>query len=852
MGNKENTVATEEAQRLWEREPSLWEAAQSETFSEPVPACNPQSRYAGAKYVNLDTPRLMARLWGPPERLTISLGKTDVWDRRRYFEPSLTLAQIKERIAKGDVPKHYPGFHYISWSAYDFPCSKPVGQIILFCPDLEGAAQPVAVSRLRDNTKTVEIEKGEARARLTYMAMMPRDLVVINAQLQGIRGEVAARLYRHQDINGWNTSVFASIRGDGTAEHVPGTLGDYDYEKDTDPDHGPFEAPGSGCDGDIFWIRQRFPAEKTFPEGFEYVMAATVLESEATIETAEGRTGLGTPPRMGQDELEILARGGRLHRRFVRGYKPIREAPGAAATAHLPRQTDLNFTLVVSIVTSTSELDPLAEAKRRLSVAGRKGFAGLVAENDAWYRALYDRREKGRIFHGSTDFAKTQAAEAFRSWTFAHQGVCDPDPIRFEMARTYTLLEQDYDFFHGMPCYDELFHTFVHVRNRSERLSYYYRLYNFWLSACMKNAREVFGLPGAALLLGYLPPIIPDEYAHSSGTWEFCMEIPAEVMKCLWDCFDYGGDELFLSETVYPALRQTAIFYANYAALGDDGKYHVIPTLSAEYWGWTANFEKNRDSTSALCMFKWLLDRAAQASEILGCDADLRDRWREIADNMAPYPTWDTPEGPIFTDVLGQNPIGVDYRTVFAAVYPCTLADEINLDSPEEQKEAMLRTMRYVKWSERGWGSSDVRFLIGAEKGVPPEEFVVTPVGCAPRTNIAGKLFTPEHLINSRSGRIHLFPAVPDDATAAFRDMQARGGFEVSAEIIKGKVTYVCLLSRRDIACRIMNPWTGRRIRVCEESSGKEVQHQVDTMQGECVVFRAEKGKAYTLVPVSS
>jgi len=36
-------------------------------------------------------------LWGPPGRLTLSLGKTDVWDRRRYeWEKPLTLAEIRE------------------------------------------------------------------------------------------------------------------------------------------------------------------------------------------------------------------------------------------------------------------------------------------------------------------------------------------------------------------------------------------------------------------------------------------------------------------------------------------------------------------------------------------------------------------------------------------------------------------------------------------------------------------------------------------------------------------------------------------------------------------------------------
>ena len=816
--------------RLWDREPSLWDAAGTVTRSHPVPSTDPQPEgtWSGGTAVDLSTPKLRIGLWGPPQQLTLSLGKTDVWDRRRYFEPPITLAEIKNRIAKDDVPPMTWPDYYLSWGAYDFPCSKPVGQIIVRCPDLEGVEQPTAAIRCDDGTATVEMARGRTKARLTYLAMMPRNLIAIHGDFQGLESGLSLRLYRHRDINGRNTSTFGALcsgwnkwGSEGFTERPTlAPLQGYDYEKDKDPDHAPLDPPTSGRDGKIFWIRQRIPAEKTFPDGFEYVMAGMVVGSQVSVETAEGERGLGTMPYLNRAQQEYVAAKKRQWFAWP-NYELIRNATGAAAFATLPVQQNLRFTFVISIVTSADVLNPLEEAKRRLRVAESKGFAGLVAENAAWYKALYHRREKGRIFQGNVEFAKTQAAEAFNSWTLAHHRVCSPDPYRYEMARKYTLLEQDWDPFHGMPAYDELYHTFVHVRNRSDRLSYYYGLVNFWLPACKKNAREVFGLPGAALLIGYLPPIIPDQYAHGTSTWEFCMEIPAQVLKCLWDCFDYGGDELFLSESVYPALRETAIFYAHYASLGDDGKYHVIPTVSAENWGWTRDFEKNRDSTSALCMFKWLLDRAAMAAEILGKDADLRERWREIAGNMAPYPTWATPEGPVFTDVLGQDPIGVKYRR-FAGGYPCDPADEINLDSTTEQKEMMLRTARLLK----GINVKRIPRLLAAEKGI-----------------------TSEQLINSRSGRIHLFPAVPDNATVGFRDMQARDGFEVSAECVEGKVTYVRIHSRRNITCQVMNPWPGKPVEARTEATQRKVSHTIDTHNGECIVFQAKKGEVYIIAP---
>jgi hypothetical protein len=87
-------AAAPAARRLWETEPSLWQMAQRETISQPVPPQDPQplggSFYASAP--NLSMEKLKISLWGPPDAVTLSLGKTDVWDRRCFQERPLTIA----------------------------------------------------------------------------------------------------------------------------------------------------------------------------------------------------------------------------------------------------------------------------------------------------------------------------------------------------------------------------------------------------------------------------------------------------------------------------------------------------------------------------------------------------------------------------------------------------------------------------------------------------------------------------------------------------------------------------------------------------------------------------------------
>ena len=644
--------------RLWDHQPSLWKVAQGVTISQPVPPSDPQpaGTWGGGTAPNLGTQELKISLWGPPSALTLSLGKTDVWDRRRIWEAPLTLRQIRYKVRQGEVALKY----YASSQAYDFPCPKPVGQVIISSADLESASQPAAITRCRDGATSVEIADGASKATLVYLPMMTGNVIAVKCDFKGLTKPVSVRLYRHRDTQVYGKSLSAYGGPD------PKPFAGYDYSKDKN--NGPMDPPTSGAEGPYFWIGQRLPAEKTFPDGFEYFLVGRIVGCAVNVETVDGRRGLGTLPRLSAEQKKKVDQHAPNSCQLP-SYEAIRRAEGSAATATVAFSPGAKFTLLVSVVTTAEAADPLAEAKRLLDSAAQKGFGELAAENVGWYKGLYQRREKGRVFTDSTAGIRGQVREVFRSWVCPHSSGCLPDPSRYEADAKYSYLEQDWAPWHGLPCYNELYYTATHVQNRSDRLRMWYKLVPYWLPACQKNAREVFGLPGAALLLGYLPPIKADEYPHCTGIWEFSMEIPAQVLKVLWDAYDYSGDEQFLAETVYPSLRETAIFYSHYATRGVDGYYHVIPTVSAEHWGWTKKFERNRDSASALCMFKWLLGAAADASEVLGRDADLRGKWREVAAKMAPYPTYETPEGIVFTDVRGVNPIGVEYN-FFAGFTP--------------------------------------------------------------------------------------------------------------------------------------------------------------------------------------
>jgi len=843
---------TNETRNGWllSAEPGLWQLAQETIVRQPlqrhpqIAACFPGASDRPA--IDLCTLKMRVSLWGPPDRLTLTLGKNDVWDRRRAWDPPYPMGRVwsgafaecnegepkEQAVQPCGYYSHYlhphGGYHdpYPGASAYLFPSPKPVGQAILLAPDFADGDAPEAETRCDDGTARLTLHSGGAELDATVLTMMTRHLIAWRVRASGLQHPLALRLYRHRDVS------------ETHHKKQPG----YDYAADA-AWNAPIEPPTSGAEGRFYWIRQRFPAEKTFPHGFEYVLVGLKPDQQSAVETVENQTCLGTPV----DDTALS--------KFFGGvtYAAENAAPGAAATLTLSPGS-VEQTLLMAIVTTAEAADPLEEARRRLLDAEALGFDGLLAENADWYREFYARREQGRIVIGDAALAKARIPSLMKSWRVPdnRQSQCWPtlpDPRAFEGDEVYPAMGHDNPWWHGAPCYNEIYETAVCVMNQNDRAEFYANLVEHWLDAARQNARDVFGLPGMFLAHGYHPPIKADAYTHCGTAWELCMEIPAQVMKPVWDIWDYGGDAAFLEQRVYPPLRELADFYAAYVSKGADDRYHVVPTVSAEHWGLTYRFARNRDSAAALSLFRWTFQRAAQAAEVLGRDADRRQRWLEVAEKLAPYPTADTNDGPVLTDVADVNPVGVAYN-FFGGAVPTLLADQIHLDSPPEAKELMLRTALTVG----GWRNRDVFHLLGAypalRKGVPapmffdakPDEPLDTPAKL-----LAAVTEEPERLLNSRSGRIHLFPCVPPGATIGFRDFQARGGFLLSAEMVNGRISVVAIAARRSTPCRFKNPWLGHQVRVVRAVDHGNVIVEPDPTFADGLTFDAQAGTGYLL-----
>jgi glycosyl hydrolase family 95 len=822
------SAATQSPTLPWEREIPLREAARSVVVEATLNPTNPMPDSGGfgnGAAMTINNLKMRTTIWGSPDRITVSLNKNNVWDRRLNVRSlsAPTLQEITEGVfaeankdcvgidTKSDTlrPKGYGylrkegGFYdpYRQPYEYPFPCMKPVGQIILGIDPLAGATAPQVTQSCANGVVKLQIAKDNATASLEYVLGMTNNTYAIRGNFAGINTPIWLRLYRHRD-----TAHMGYMSADGKTYTRPGTEADSAF-------NGPIEPPTSVKKGRYFWIHQKFPAEKTFPKGFEYVLMGVVATpGKIKLETVEGKTGLGTPP----PEAKIAA------------------AAGVAATATFTPEAHGKLEAFITIVTTMDGTDLLALAKERLTEAEAGGFDGIAQENAQWWNNFYDQRENGRVFHGTTGSDCSDDIRAiYRSYAESHGGGTKTDMRQFECSASYAMPERDVQLWTSAPCYNEIFTTSRFVRNWADSEDMWKQLAWHWMSAGKKNARDEFNLPGMFITHGYLPPVKPDIYVHTTITLEFCLGTMAQIIKPAWDEWDYGGDINFLHKECYPLMREMAIFYAAYAKKGDDGYYHVIPSMEEERWGFYPKFARNKDVTSSLCMFRWALTKAADAAELLGLDSDLRGHWREVAAQIVPYATWKTADGLEFAGQPDVEPTRLpDDHFGEPAMYPTLLADEINLDSPQEQKDMMLRTIQTLRTA----GVSGATALL---LGVSPE----TTGGRRRRNDDA------EMLLNSRGGRIHLFPVVSQTDEVAFHNFQARGSFLVSACKNTDGVYYIEIQSRRDIPCELMNPWPSKQVIVREIGKTESLPFQLDKSNGECLVFSTLAGHKYSVEP---
>jgi hypothetical protein len=99
-----------------------------------------------------------------------------------------------------------------------------------------------------------------------------------------------------------------------------------------------------------------------------------------------------------------------------------------------------------------------------------------------------------------------------------------------------------------------------------------------------------------------------------------------------------------------------------------------------------------------------------------------------------------------------------------------------------------------------------------------------------------------EHFLQSYTGVLRVFPAVPANFDGGFENLGAQGAFVVSAKRSQGRVESVSVRSLAGNLCTMTNPWRGRGVWVEDAATGKRIAAQETDGR---IRFKTEREHAY-------
>jgi hypothetical protein len=349
----------------------------------------------------------------------------------------------------------------------------------------------------------------------------------------------------------------------------------------------------------------------------------------------------------------------------------------------------------------------------------------------------------------------------------------------------------------------------------------------------------------------------------------------SELAIHAWWRYRHTGDREWLRSHAYPLLRGTVEFYRHLVKKEADGLYHLSGTHAHEdFWG-------VKDSIMDLAAIRGTAPLAIRASEILDVDAELRDQWRELLKNLAPYPMGSNPQakaltgGALADDIWAAGYLGeVDGQHNPEDVWltPVFPFEDWTLETRDATADRIVQRLldlapRHKSVLNGAGTNTAIRSPIAAIRAGRGEELPQIldryAAAFAPLLNGMSLFEGPtaasvEHLglltttlqdsllqsVSPRPGEpevIAVFPAWPKHWNGSFR-LLARGGFLVSSKFEAGAVRDIDIESRSGEECRLRNPW-GRSC-VVEEVDGSS-----RILEGDVLRFNTVPGSKYRIRP---
>ena len=364
----------------------------------------------------------------------------------------------------------------------------------------------------------------------------------------------------------------------------------------------------------------------------------------------------------------------------------------------------------VAIVTSRESPDPLADAIELTRTTLAEPAGKLIAEHEA----VWERFWSASGIDVSDEFLRNVF---YRSLYFLR---CVSKP-GVQAAGLFAGLINSTPAWHGD--YHSNYNSWqtfwpAYVCNHIELAEPFERLVSEYLPRGRWFARQTYDCGGAHFpisLFAYEPAPgnlrSDNQRTLNLFPWSYTIGQTGWMVQNLWLHYQYQPDRAYLERIAYPAVRDAAVFYADFmdkCRTDAAGRVILGPSYSPEHRDFGID---NCPCDIAYARFSF--EAAIAAAGILGRDAELVARFKRQLTRLPPYPVTSEPE-PMVTDVEGGAPLNYNIAVPVLPVFPAGL---VTVFSGEEEQALFRRTFERVKWN--GYNSSIIMPVARARLSFP-------------------------------------------------------------------------------------------------------------------------------------
>lgn len=592
----------------------------------------------------------------------------------------------------------------------------------------------------------------------------------------------------------------------------------------------------------------------------------------------------------------------------------IDQTSATSRTLVLPPMQGKRVVMISSAAAWKAEDDPAATAAALFDEAASKSVAKLREPHQKWWQDFWSRT----FVDLSSDDGQAQRAQRWRDLHLYYMASSSRGelPPKWNGSLFVTSGDQRQWGSQYWVWTTEMLYFPLLAADAIDLTDPFFNMYVKQLPNCEKAARQRWGVAGAyypetTAFDG--PTVLPDDVAvefqdvllgrkpHTAmspraktlcsfdsqlratttphkGRFSWISHVASsgsELAIHAWWRYRHTGDREWLRTHAYPLLRGTVEFYRHLVKKEADGLYHLSGTHAHEdFWG-------VKDSIMDLAAIQGTAPLAIRAAEILDVDSELRIQWKELLENLAPYPMGSDPQakalsgGALADDLWAAGFLGeIDGQNNPEDVWltPVFPFEDWTLETRDPTSDHIVQKLldlapRHKSVLNGSGTNTAIRTPIAAARAGRRDElpaildrystvFSPLPNGMslfegptAASVEHLGLLTTTlqDSLLQSVSPRpgepevISVFPAWPKNWNASFR-LLARGGFLVSSKFDKGIVPFVEIESRLGEECRLRNPWD----RPCVV---QKVRGQTWLSEGSLIRFATTSGSRYRIRP---